>query len=233
MIIPTRLTLALIIMAAIAMPTTAIGDQAPATWDGLVLVKSKRFDRVYLAPDADFTPYTKIMLDPTEVAFRKNWLRDYNRSSLSIDRRLTEDDAQKAMDLVKTGFAKSFVDAFQKAGYQIVQTPGPDVLRLRTAVVNLDISAPDIMRAGRSRSFASEAGQATVVIEARDSTTGALLGRALDARLAGDNSRDLRNSITNRADFTRLFDRWANSSIEGLAQLKANSPLKPGAVANK
>jgi hypothetical protein len=221
-------------MAAIAIPTKSVNaDQAPASWDGLVLVKSKRFDRVYLAPDADFRPYTKVMLDPTEVAFRKNWLRDYNRSTQSIDRRLTEDDAQKAMDLVKTGFAKAFVDAYQKAGYQIVQTPGPDVLRLRTAVVNLDVSAPDVMTAGRSRTFSSDAGQATVVIEARDSTTGALLGRALDARLAGDNSRDLRNSVTNRADFTRLFARWANSSIEGLAALKANSPLNSGSVANK
>jgi hypothetical protein len=231
MMISTRLTLAMIIMAAVAMPTKSIdAKQAPANWDGLVLVKSKRFDRVYLAPDADFTPYTKVMLDPTEVAFRKNWLRDYNRSSLSLDRRLSEDDAQKAIDLVRTGFAKAFVDAYQKAGYQVVQTPGTDVLRLRTAVVNLDISAPDIKTAGRSRTYAGEAGQATVVIEARDSTTGALLGRVLDARLAGDNSRNLRNSVTNRADFGRLFDSWAKASIDGLAQLKAGSP---GAVANK
>jgi Protein of unknown function (DUF3313) len=196
-------------------------------------VQSKRLDRVYLLPDADFRPYTKVMLDTPEVAFRKNWLRDYNRSSLSIAHRLDDSDAQKAMDLVRSGFEKAFVDAYRAAGYQIVQAPAPDVLRLRTAVINLAISAPDIQRAGRSRVYANEAGQATVVIEARDSTTGALLGRVLDARLAGDTYPNLRNSMTNRSDFMQLFERWAKASIDGLNELKSRSPADAGEVANK
>ena len=48
--------------------------QSPAAkLDGLVRVKSKRLDVVYLQPGADFRSYTKVMLDPTEVAFAKNW----------------------------------------------------------------------------------------------------------------------------------------------------------------
>jgi hypothetical protein len=234
MISAARLALAAVIMIAAAIPAQSLyAKQAPTNWDGLVLTKSKRFDRVYLLPGADFRPYTKVMLDPTEVAFRKNWVRDYNRSSRALTQRIGDDDAQKAMDLVRTGFEKAMGDAYRAAGYQIVQTPGPDVLRLRTAVVNLAINAPDIQTAGRSRSYSSEAGQATVVIEARDSTTGAILGRALDARVAGDTYPYLRNSVTNRSDFNRLFDRWSKASIDGLADLKARSPSGAGAVANK
>ena len=43
------------------------------------------------------------------------------------------------------------------------------------------------------------------MVEARDSSTGALLGRALDCRLAGDAAPYLRNSVTNKADFKSLF----------------------------
>src|SRR5262245_11029369 len=58
--------------AAAATAVTAVAHQAtaakaPDTWDGLIKVKSKRADAVYLQPGADFRPYTKVMLDPTEV----------------------------------------------------------------------------------------------------------------------------------------------------------------------
>jgi hypothetical protein len=35
------------------------------------------------------------------------------------------------MDLVRTGFEKAFVEAYRKAGHEIVQSPAADVLRLR------------------------------------------------------------------------------------------------------
>src|SRR5436190_1305918 len=66
----------------------ALAAKPPATWDGLTLVKSKRFDAVYLAPDADFSSYRKVMLDPTEVAFRKNWVSDYNSTVMGLSSRL-------------------------------------------------------------------------------------------------------------------------------------------------
>ena len=56
----------------------AFAEEPPTTWDGLVRVESKKLRLVYLRPGADFRAYSKVMLDPTEVAFRKNWLRNYN-----------------------------------------------------------------------------------------------------------------------------------------------------------
>jgi hypothetical protein len=47
-------------------------DSMPTTWDHLVRVESKNFGSVFVLPGADFRPYTKVMLDPTEVAFDKN-----------------------------------------------------------------------------------------------------------------------------------------------------------------
>jgi hypothetical protein len=210
----------------VAAPTAYAADP-PATWDGLSHMKSKRFDAVYLLPGADFQQYTKVMLDPTEVAFRKNWVRDYNNDTLQLSDRISDSEAKKMLAMVQTGFEDIFRKAYTDAGFQVVTEPGPDVLRLRTAVANLQVSAPDRMSAGRTTSFAREAGSATVVVEVRDSTSNALLGRAVDSRTAGDNLAYRRNSVTNRSDFEALFRKWANISVEGLRELKA-MPAVPG-----
>lgn len=196
----------------------------PATWDGLVLVESKQLDRVYLLPGADLKSFTKVMLDPTEVAFKENWIRDYNTRAARSGKRLDQSHADQIVKAASTGMGDTLAKAYQKAGYQLVQTPGPGVLRIRTGVINLSISAPDVKTAGRSRTWSQDAGEATFIVEARDSETGAVLGRALDRRVAGDSSPYLRNSVTNRADFQRMFDIWAKSSVEELGKLKAMSP---------
>jgi len=223
------------IVAAVLMvggaPAVTLAADAPADWDGLVKVKSKKLDLVYLLPGADFRPYTKVILDPTEVAFKKNWVRDYNNSTMGMTRRLDDSQAQQIMDKVREGMGEIFAKAYRDAGYQVVQTPGPDVLRMRTGVVNLDIAAPDVMTAGRSTVFSQDAGEATLVLEGRDSQTGALLGRALDRRAAGDSRPYLRNSVTNVSDFERVFQIWAKASVEGLAKLKEMSPI--GAAGRK
>jgi len=202
-----------------------IAAEPPTTWDDLKLVKSSRTSRLYLLPGANFQPYSKVMLDKTEVAFRKNWVRDYNQSSGTISRRIDDSDVNRAIGLVSSNFGDIFADEYQKAGYQVVQAPGPDVLRVRTGVIDLTVSAPDIRSSGRTYSASWEAGEATLVVEARDSQTGALLGRALDRRVAGDTRAYLRNSVTNKADFKILFRKWAKASIQGLNRLKGGTPV--------
>jgi hypothetical protein len=76
--------------------------------------------------------------------------------------------------------------------------------------------------------FSRDAGAATLVIEARDSVTGALLGRAVDGRAVDDSPVARRNRVTNYADFSRLMETWAKNSVKGLDELKALSPIKAG-----
>ena len=213
--------------------TPVMAAKPPDTWEGLLLVQSTKMDAVYLLPDADFRGYTKVMLDPTETAFRKNWQRDQNSDAIDTQRRISNSEAKEILDRAKTGFDKVFAEAYQKAGYQVVTEPGPDVLRLRTAVINLDVAAPDTMSAGRSWTFSREAGAATLVLEARDSVTGAVLGRAIDARSTGDARPYLRNSVTNYSEFRELFERWAKLSINGLTELKERSPINAEGLGKK
>lgn len=211
--------------ALIATSSPISAAKPPDTWDGLLRVQAKRLDAVYLMPDADFRVYTKVMIDMPQIAFRKNWQRDYNSTYRGTMGRISDEDVRRAVDEASSRFSEVLTKAYTDAGYQIVTQPGADVLRLSTAIINVDVVAPDVMTAGRSRTYSDEAGEATLALEARDSLSGALLGRALDRRIAGDNSSFRRNSVTNRSDFDRLFSIWAKLSVEGLAKLKALSPV--------
>ena len=223
-----RLFIAAAVAGVSLVPLVAHADQSPQTWDGLVMVKSEKLAAVYLQPGADFSVYDKVMLDPPEVAFRKNWQQDYNDQVIDLDHRVSDEDAQRIMTAVRTGFAAILADAFAKGGFQVVTSPAKDVLRVSPAIANLSVTAPDVA-VDFSDVYADNAGEATLVLEARDSLTGALLGRALDARVAGDSIWQLRNGVTNRADFHRLGETWANACVSGLQMLRANQPLAPPA----
>lgn len=209
---------ALAMIAPAALPAAP-----PANWDGLAQVKSKRFDLVYLMPGADFRGYAKVMLDPTEVAFHKDWQRDYNRSARGANR-ISDSEVQRAIEEAIVAATDIFTKAFQAGGYTVVAAPGPDVLRVKTGVLNVSVTAPDKLTAGRSRTFANEAGSAVLFVEARDSSTNALLGRAVDQKIAGEGGSAYRTGASNRADFRFMVEQWAKDSVRGLTELKSLSP---------
>lgn len=209
---------------ALAMITPAGAAKLPTTWDGLVQIKAKKLAAAYLLPDADFRAYSKVKLDPAQVAFQKNWARDYNSSTMTLGGRVTDRDVQKAIADAQSDLDKIFAETFAKQGYQIVTATGPDVARITFAVIDLEVSAPDV-GVGRGASFSVEAGEATFVIEVRDSVTNQLLGRGLDRRAAGDNGPVYRTSVSNREDFKELFQTWANIAAKGLTELRASSPI--------
>ena len=224
-----RRRFAIAAMAALAVggATVALAASPPANWDGLTRSRSSKLQNVYLLPGADFRPYTKVMLDPTEIAFRKNWQRDFNsRTIRGTSGRISDADVEQMVSEGGQAASEIFSQAFSTGGFPVVTQPGDDVLRVRTAVVNLTVTSPDRMTAGRSRTYSGEAGTATLVIEARDSVSGALLGRAVDSQVAGDSSIFLnRTRMSNRADFRALAQRWARTAVSGLQQLKASSPV--------
>jgi hypothetical protein len=186
-------------------------------------VNARRFDAAFLSPGADFRPYTKVMLDEPEVAFRQNWMRDMNRSR-SAGRRVTEADAAQILQAVSASTIDIFSRAFADAGFEVVTRPGPDVLRVRTGVLDLFVNAPDTLSAGRSRTFTANAGEATLVLEARDALSNALLARVVDRRetrgLPGPTNR-----VTNTSEFRSLANSWSRIAATRLRTLQEISPV--------
>jgi hypothetical protein len=71
---------------------------------------------------------------------------------------------------------------------------------------------------GRGNIYLSSVGQATLVLELRDSETNAILARSIDRRAAepvGGTFTDS-NRVTNAAEVRRLIRYWARRLREGL-----------------
>jgi hypothetical protein len=225
---------ALIAGATVAPGQTGSGA-ASSDLDGLVEVKSKQFDKVYLRPGADFRGYTKVMLEPTQVTFAKNWLKDLNEHRIALFQGTTVTDAERIAKEMRSGLRGTFANTFRNAGYDIVAAPGTDVLGVSLRVIDLYINAPaTVTQALPSRVYTHDAGEATLALEVRDSTTGALLGRFVDHRIAGNRggSRSIRITTTasNQFDFESLFNLWAQNGID---ELKAQSPVAMNVPAQK
>ncbi len=70
-------------LAVVASAVCMVGYAAspPAEWEGLELRKVKGLDAVYIRPNTQFAPYKKVLLDPAEVEFSKQWVRDNTRAT--------------------------------------------------------------------------------------------------------------------------------------------------------
>jgi hypothetical protein len=197
--------------------------QTPDSPDGLVKVTARRMELAWLRPGADFRPYTKVIVGTTQVAFQPNWMKDYNLNA-SLGNWVSQEQANQIMAAAQTNFDDIFRDAFRKAGYEVVTALGPDVLQVNSAIVDLDVNAPLGQSTGQT-TWIITAGQAALIVEVRDSTTHALLGRVADRRATQDMGRQIATSATTLYDFRLLFNLWAGICVNALGEVKAASPI--------
>ncbi len=210
------------LLAFFVLPGLASG-QEPESPDGLVKVTPRRMELAWLRPGADFRPYTKVIVDRTQVAFRPDWRKDYNLNA-SVGAWVSQEQADRIMAAAQTNFDEIFRDAFRKAGYEVVAAPGPDVLRVNSGILDLVVNAPLGASEGQTTWIIS-AGQAALIVEVRDSTTHALLGRVADRRETQYLGRQLATTATNVYDFRLLFNLWAGICTRALEELKTVSPV--------
>jgi hypothetical protein len=194
-------------------PTLFAADPPPeVSEDGLHLQKSTKSTLVYLKPGATWNQYTKVALLECLVEFDKNWQRDYNSSQASLSTRVSESDMNRIKKDVAAEFKKVFTKELQaNGGYPVVDTAGPDVLIVRPAIVNLRVTAPDLMTPGISRTVVRSAGSATIYVELWDSASNTILARAMDAQadpgIAGRGQGA--NRVTNTMAADDILEGWA------------------------
>jgi hypothetical protein len=210
-------SLALAIGWAWQAPLLAQADLPATTEDGLTKLESKRVDVLYWRPGASLAPYKRIALLDCQVSFRKDWQEDQNSERRGVER-VTAEDMERIQTLLAEEFRKEFTRELQeRGGYEIVDVVGEDVLVLRPAIVNLDVAAPDLPTASRTRSFVASPGQMTLYMELFDSATKSLIGRAIDNRQGMDTGGfQISNSVTNRAEADRILRAWATTLREAL-----------------
>jgi hypothetical protein len=190
--------------------------------EGLELRKSTRSRTVYVRPGATFSQYDRVaILDPL-VEFEKDWQKDYNRSQVGLQGRVTDADVERMKQKLAAEFKKVFTDELQgKGGYAVVNEAAPDVLVLRPALLNVEVNAPDVMTAGIEHTVVRSAGQMTLYLELWDAATNTLLARVMDAEADPDTMAQMGGSVTNKAAADRILRAWAKELRERLDDVRA------------
>ena len=208
----------LLLVPVLLMPALGDADEhAAETWDGLVAVEDSNMAAAFIDPEADFSVFRRVSILEPHVAFRSNWQRDQNRSR---SRNVRASDIDRIKRDVADVFTDVFTERLESAGYDVVNYADEDVLIVRPAIIDLDITAPDVTTAGRSRTYTTSSGAATLFVELFDAHSGALIGRAVDRRAGrrGGGFAMQSNRVTNRADARREMRVWADRLIEFLDQ---------------
>jgi hypothetical protein len=208
--------LGLLVFLLVPILGNAQEEEANVSFDGLVPIEGSSVHMAYIDPNADFSVFKRVaILDPF-VAFRSNWQRDQNRSR-SRNGNVSASDVERIQGDVASIFKDVFAEQLEAAGFEVVNHSGEDVLILRPAIVDLDVTAPDVRSAGRSRTYAASGGAATLYLELFDSLTNDIIGRATDRRGSNRSSFAMAaNRVTNRSAARREFRVWADKLIEFL-----------------
>ena len=149
----------------------------------------------YQNPDAKGRRYTAILVDP--VLLKKS----------------AELDAEKLENYQKlANNAYIYLVEELKKDFQIVQSPGPETMRIQLAIIDVEPSSPvrNVISSvipigigisaikGAATGKQSGVGEITVEFKLTDSMTGELLGAAIDRRVGGK-------------DPGGMFDSWSNA----------------------
>jgi hypothetical protein len=214
-----------IAFAGISSLSVVSEDPPEISFDGLHLEPDTDVALLYVKPNADFSVYEEFVMLEAYVAFKKNWQRDTKVGGRRVSNKDMERIKVEAAALLHESFKKELDEV---GGYKFVEKSGDKVMILRPALIDLDITAPDIPVAGRVTNYVASAGAATLYLELYDSVSGEILGRLVDRRNMQDyGTARWANSVSNRADATRLFKRWAKLLRQGMDEQREEAGLPP------
>jgi hypothetical protein len=215
---------AILALSILSLTATAFAAPSPAAsavmHDGLAAVHAKNLDKFYVLPNANLAGYNKVMIDPVQVELSKEWYRSVNDPRYVA--RIRPDDARRIANDTTASAGGIIAGAFKARGYEIATAPATGVLRLTPRITDLYVNAPDVYPPGITRSFARDAGEATLILEARDAVNGTLLAVVVDHGTAQDMMRLTRaTQVSNTFWFDGLYQRWAAYTVAALEAVKS------------
>jgi hypothetical protein len=214
-----KFVLRLIAMGAIAValcgcapsPTQPAG-QAQVYYEGLEQVDARGVDIAFVRPGIDFRAYTGLLVEEPELAFRTP-----DRSKRQFP--LTKDQKTRFRDLLAQKFR---IELAKSKQLKLVEQAGPDVLRLRIRVQDILVSLPsrNVGSVGLAGFVLEAIGEATIVLELRDSQSEETLARAADTRaVEGAAILQKGGPLTSWSEVETLCERWASTVRKRLDRL--------------
>jgi hypothetical protein len=198
-------------------PTAQTGPDAEVTFDGLHKFDNTRVDAAWAVPDLDLSGYWKIL--PVNLGIEYREVKDRGNTATARSRGGPYFIDDKARAEFEELVNEIVMEELQKSNrFEIVNEPGPGVLIVGGGLLNVTSEVPPDPVGGRSRIYLSSIGEATLVLEIRDSESNRILARAVDRRAAEPigGTFTLSNTVTTNAEVRRLIRHWGTLVREGL-----------------
>ena len=200
---------------------TASLPPAETAADGLVRVPSRAAGGVYRKPDADFTHYKRMMIEPPTVEFLKGWRKQHPKVSDTEARRIEAETA------------KSFLEAFTgiligEGPFELTDVREADVLVVVPRILDLNIPAPETEFDAGFHSYSPYLVSMQVTGELRDGVNGEVLLRVnmIDAEDRLKLNQNISaNRLTNAREVHDSLERWSRLVREAIDVAKASKPL--------
>ena len=189
-------------------------SQPPATWDGLEYRPGKGTGALYVRPGDEFKAYRTVMIDPLVVAIDKDWHPVL--STIPVGQGVAPDhmsssEIQHVKDTIAGEFRNIFVKEVTAGGYQVVEQPGGDTVRVSPGIADVHMES-------------KHGGAMTLVLELRDAPSGQLLARLVDRKTGDMGFLQFPDSVTDNVNFRRAVQAWARRLRAGLDEMSGQSP---------
>lgn len=207
------------VAAAAMLAACASTPQFDYSHDGLELREVRGLDEVWVRPGTDFSSYTRMVVEPVEVAFDPHW--DPRRTGSRLP--LRDEDRERIRTDTAELFNTTFRTELERSGrLELVNEAGPNTLIFEPQIIDLVINAPEDRGAvGISRTYVSEFGRVTLIGEVKDAQTGAILARIADREVArAVRPLEFADRFANEREGKRVVRQWADALIEPLSGLK-------------
>ena len=195
--------------AALASACAATGRTprlgAEESFDGLRRVENPLASAAWMRPDFDVSGYTKVRLEGAGIEFqpvRASGTMRFGARAFPVS------EAQKArmIEILASAFRTELA---RSERFELVEDTGPDVLTLWGGLLDV-ISFVPPERSGRGDVFLRTVGEATLVVELRDSLSHATLARVMDRRAASRaRTTTFSSPVTSWAEVERVARSWA------------------------
>jgi len=206
-----------------------VGDEK--SFDGLHEVTNSKASKAWVRPGFDLSGYTRVKLEGAGIAFQPP--NEQSRSSRAPNEQSRSSRAagesypmsQEAQDRLARIMREAFErELARSTRFELTEEVGPEVLTVWGGLLDVVSFVPP-QSVGRNNIYLRRVGEATLVIELRDSESNATLMRIMDRRAVermGGGSMNS-NPVTNSGDVRRLANTWARLFRQRLDELTAQS----------
>jgi hypothetical protein len=194
--------------------------EADITYDGLARKEKSTLQNVWIKTDIDLVSYTHYQLD-VDLEFRVPRGDDANTRTREFT--LAEADRQSLTEVVENTFSKELLKSIY---FKESPAPGPDVARFHIRLIDIVALMPknpdegpgaNIDTASTAALYVSSVGEATLVGEVFDSTTGEILARFVERRAAQQAVGGVQSSrASGWREIMPGIERWGRIVREGM-----------------